>query len=109
MTQTLSVEEYAVAREAFMIHVRKVVPYALMVAVATGSYMITQVFGEIKEGGLSSFQIILTIKAFMASWLGVRGVNQKFFGINPWLFKNHLFPFVFVVIIILLSQFMYLN
>jgi len=108
MKENLTDEQYKIAREAIMIHVRKVVPYALMVAVATGAFMITQVFGEIKEDGLSSFQIMLSIKAFMASWLGIRGINQKFFGINPFVFKNHLFPFIFVVIIILLSQFMYL-
>ncbi|MEA2099655.1 MAG: hypothetical protein U9P72_05965 [Campylobacterota bacterium] len=108
MKQTLSEEEYKIAREAIMMHVRKLVPYALMVAVATGLYMITQVFGEIKEDGLSSFQIMLSIKAFMASWLGLRGVNQKFFSINPWVFKSHLFPFSFVVVIILLSQLMYI-
>jgi len=108
MKQSLSEEEHKVAREAIMKHVRKVVPYALMVAVATGLYMITQVFGKIGEDGLSSFQIMLSIKAFMASWLGLRGINQKFFGINPWVFKSHLFPFSFVVVIILLSQLMYI-
>jgi len=108
MKQSLSEEEHKVAREAIMKHVRKVVPYALMVAVGTGLFMITQVFGEIGEDGLSSFQIMLSIKAFMASWLGLRGINQKFFGINPWVFKSHLFPFSFVVVIILLSQLMYI-
>ena len=108
MQQTLSVEEHKIAREAIMMHVRKVVPYALMVAVASGLYMITQVFGEITEDGISSFQIILSVKAFLASWLGLRGINQKLFGINPWVFKSHLFPFSFVAVIILLSQLMYL-
>lgn len=91
-----------------MLHVRKVVPYALMVAVASGLYLISQIFGEIKESEMSYFQIMLSIKAFLASWLGLRGINQKLFKINPWVFKSHLFPFTFVVIIILLSQFMYL-
>lgn len=109
MKETLSEEESKIAREAIMIHVRKVVPYALMVAVATGLFMITQVFGKIGENGLSSFQIMLSIKAFMASWLGLRGINQKLFGINPLVFKSHLFPFSFVVVIILLSQLMYLD
>jgi len=108
MKQTLSDEEYTKAREAIMMHVRKVVPYALMVAVASGLYMITQIFGEITEDGMSSFQILLSIKAFFASWLGIRGINQKLFKINPWLFKSHIFPFSLVVIIILLSQFMYI-
>ena len=108
MNQTLNAEESAKAREAIMMHVRKVVPYALMVAVASGLYMITQVFGEIASDGMSQFQILLSIKAFFASWLGIRGINQKLFKINPWLFKSHFFPFSLVVIIILLSQFMYI-
>ncbi|RLA81756.1 MAG: hypothetical protein DRG78_08735 [Epsilonproteobacteria bacterium] len=108
MNQTLNAEESAKAREAIMMHVRKVVPYALMVAVASGLYMITQVFGEITSDGMSQFQILLSIKAFFASWLGIRGINQKLFKINPWLFKSHFFPFSLVVIIILLSQFMYI-
>ena len=108
MKQTLNEEEHKKAREAIMMHVRKVVPYALMVAVATGAFMFTQVFGEISDEGMSSFQIMLSIKAFFGLWLGFRGINQKLFGINPWVFKSHLFPFSLVVIIILLSQFMYL-
>ncbi len=108
MNQTLSPEEAVKAREAIMIHVRKVVPYSLFVAVGTGIYMFIQLFGEIGENGLSSFQIILSIKAFLGLWLGIRGFNQKIFGINPWLFKSHLFPFSLVLIIILLSQVMYL-
>ncbi|MBU1659213.1 hypothetical protein KKG72_09210 [bacterium] len=108
MKQTLNEEEQKKAREAIMMHVRKVVPYALMVAVASGLYLISQVFGEIQEDGMSSFQILLSIKAFLASWLGIRGVNQKLFGINPFVFKSHFFPFSLVVIIILLSQLMYL-
>ncbi len=108
MTQTLNEDEHKKAREAIMMHVRKVVPYALLVAVASGLYMITQIFGEIGEDGMSSFQIMLSIKAFLASWLGIRGFNQKFFGINPWVFTSHVFPFSLVIIIILLSQFMYI-
>ena len=108
MNQTLSPEEAVKAREAIMIHVRKVVPYSLFVAVGTGIYMFIQLFGEIGENGLSSFQIILSIKAFLGLWLGIRGFNQKIFGINPWMFKSHLFPFTLVLIIILLSQVMYL-
>jgi len=91
-----------------MIHVRKVVPYALMVAVASGLFMFFTIFGEISTDGLNSFQIILSAKAFFGSWLGIRGVNQKLFGINPWIFKSHLFPFALVVIVVLLSQLLYI-
>ena len=108
MKQTLNPDEAAKAREAIMIHVRKVVPNALLIAVATGIYMFTQVFGAIGPDGLSSFQIMLSIKAFFGLWLGIRGFNQKFFKINPWLFKSHLFPFILVIIIIALSQLMYI-
>ena len=108
MKESLSQEEHAKAREAIMVHVRKVVPYALMVAVASGLYMFSQVFGPIATEGMSSFQIMLSVKAFLGLWLGFRGINQKLFGINPWVFKSHLFPFYLLVIIILLSQMMYL-
>lgn len=108
MKQTLDSDESTKAREAIMMHVRKVVPNALLVAVVTGIYMFFEIFGEIAEDGMSSFQIMLSIKAFLGLWLGLRGFNQKFFKINPWLFKSHLFPFGLVVIIIALSQLMYL-
>jgi len=108
MTQTLDADEYKKAREAIMMHVRKVVPYALMVAVASGLFLISQIYGKIEDEGLSNFQILLSLKAFFGVWLGLRGVNQKLFGINPWVFTSHLFPFSIVIIIILLSQFMYL-
>ena len=108
MKETLNPDEAAKAREAIMMHVRKVVPNALLIAVATGIYMFTQVFGEIGPEGMSSFQIMLSIKAFFGLWLGIRGFNQKFFKINPWLFKSHLFPFILVIIIIALSQLMYI-
>ncbi len=107
MSQTLTTEETAKAREAIMMHVRKVVPWALLVAVASGIYLIGKVFGPISEDGLSSFQIILSIKAFFGLWLGIRGFNQKFFKINPFLFTSHLFPFLSVILIIFLSQIMY--
>jgi hypothetical protein len=109
MKQSLSEEEHKKAREAIMMHVRKVVPKALIVAVISGLYLFSQTFGEIGPQGLSSFQIILSIKAFLGLWLGFRGVNQVFFGIQPWVFKSHLFPFILVVIIIFLSQFMFLD
>jgi hypothetical protein len=108
MNQNLSEDEHKKAREAIMVHVRKVVPYSLMVAVASGLYLISQIFGKIEGGSLSHFQTLLAIKAFLGSWLGLRGINQKLFKINPWVFKSHFFPFSLVVIIILLSQFMYL-
>jgi len=108
MKLTLNDEQSKLAREAIMMHVRKVVPYALMVAVASGLFLFSQIFGEITSEGISFFQILLSIKAFFGLWLGFRGVNQKLFGIQPWVFKSHLFPFSLVVIIILLSQFMYL-
>ncbi len=108
MGQTLNSEEHAKAREAIMMHVRNVVPYALMVAVASGLYLFSQAFGKIENSSLSYFQTLLAIKAFLGLWLGLRGINQKLFKINPWVFKSHLFPFSLVVAIILLSQLMYL-
>ncbi|WP_373034719.1 hypothetical protein [Sulfurimonas sp.] len=108
MKQTLSADEHAKAREAIMMHVRKVVPKALIVAVVTGLYLFSQAFGEIAESGMTHFQILLSIKAFLGLWLGFRGINQVFFKIQPWVFKSHIFPFTLVIIIILLSQFMYL-
>jgi len=107
MSQTLNDDEYKKAREATMMHVRKVVPWALLTAVATGLYLISQVFGTIGENGLSHFQILLSLKAFLGIWLGVRGFNQKFFKINPFVFTSHALPFSFVVTIIFLSQFMW--
>jgi hypothetical protein len=107
MSQNLTQEESKKAKEAIMVHVRKVVPYALMVAVASGLYLISQVFGEVSEDGLSTFQIILSIKAFFGIWLGIRGINQKLFSINPLYFKSHKFPFIIVIIIIVLSQLMF--
>ncbi|WP_228200560.1 hypothetical protein [Arcobacter peruensis] len=108
MSQTLNEEENAKAREAFMMHVRKVVPWSLFVAVGTGIYLIIQVFGPISEDGLNSFQIMLSIKAFFGLWLGIRGFNQKFFKIQPFVFTSHVFPFLCVVLIIFISQVMYL-
>ena len=107
MGETLTPEEAKKAREAIMMHVRKVVPWALLVAVGTGIYMFIAVFGKIGPEGMSSFQILLSIKAFLGLWLGIRGFNQKVFKINPWLFKSHYFPFALVVVIIILSQIMW--
>lgn len=107
MKQTLSEEEHKKAREAIMMHVRKVVPNALLIAVGTGLYLISQIFGDISPSGLSNFQILLSIKAFFGLWLGIRGFNQKFFKINPWLFTSHKFPFTVVIIIVILAQYMW--
>ena len=100
-------DEYPKAREQFMKYVRKVVPKALVVAVITGMILFSYHFQEIPEDGLSNFQKVLLIKAFLGSWLGLRGVLQVFFGIQPLVFKSHLFPFILVVIIIFLSQLMF--
>lgn len=108
MSQTLGETDTKKAREAIMIHVRKVVPYSLFVIVGTGIYMFTQVFGPVVDNSLSTFQWLLLLKAFLGMWLGIRGFNQKVFKINPILFTSHLFPFSIVIIIVILSQFMYL-
>jgi hypothetical protein len=100
-------DEYPAAREQFMKYVRKVVPKALIVAVLSGSVLFYYNFGEISDDGLSNFQMVLLLKAFLGGWLGVRGVLQVFFGIQPLVFKSHIFPFALVVIIIFLSQFMF--
>ncbi|MGM0534345.1 MAG: hypothetical protein ACQERK_07630 [Campylobacterota bacterium] len=106
MKQTLDAHAAARAKEAIMIHVRKVVPYALMTAVISGLFLMYLHFGKI-QNGLSQYQILLSLKAFLGLWLGLRGVNQKFFGIQPLVFKSHLFPFVTVIVIVILSQVMY--
>ena len=103
----ISEEEHKKVREYFMQYVRKVVPKALITAVLSGIYLISVNFGAISEDGLSNFQIVLTMKAFLGSWLGLRGILQVFFGIQPLVFKSHIFPFILVVIIIFLSQLMF--
>ncbi len=100
-------DEYPKVREYFMKYVRLVVPKALIIAVASGIYLIFINFGSIDEGGLSNFQIVLSIKAFLGGWLGLRGVLQVFFKIQPLVFKSHLFPFILVITIIFLSQLMF--
>lgn len=107
MAQSLAPEEAQKAREAIMKHVRKVVPPALIVTVLTGIYLFTHVFGEIGPDGMTRFQILLSIKAFLGLWLGIRGFNQVYLKIDPFLFKSHRFPFVLVIIIIALSQLMH--
>jgi len=101
-------EEHKGIRESFMKYVRKVVPPSLIVAVLTGLYLISQVFGTIGESGLSSFQMMLSLKAFLGIWLGLRGFLQVYMGIQPLVFKSHVLPFTFVLTIIFLSQFMYI-
>ena len=107
MKKDIGDEEYSKVREYFMKYVRVVVPKALIVAVVTGIYLFSVNFGPIGEDGLSNFLILLGIKAFLGLWLGLRGVLQVFFGIQPLVFKSHLFPFTLVVIIIFLSQLMF--
>ena len=101
-------EEHAKIRESFMMYVRKVVPPSLIVAVLTGLYLITQVYGPIGEDGLTRFQMLLSLKAFLGIWLGLRGFLQVYMGIQPLVFKSHVLPFSFVITIIFLSQFMYI-
>ena len=101
-------EEHKTIRESFMKYVRKVVPPSLIVAVLTGLYLISQVYGSISPEGLSSFQMMLSLKAFLGIWLGLRGFLQVYMGIQPFVFKSHVLPFSFVITIIFLSQFMYL-
>ena len=103
----LTADEHTKIREYFMQYVRKVVPKSLILAVATGIYLIYVNFGVISEDGLTNFQIVLSIKAFLGLWLGLRGVLQVFFGIQPMVFKSHIFPFALVLIIIFLSQLMH--
>ena len=101
-------EEHKSIRESFMRYVRKVVPPSLIVAVLTGLYLISQVFGPISPEEMSRFQILLSLKAFLGIWLGLRGFLQVYMGIQPLVFKSHVLPFAFVVTIIFLSQFMYI-
>ena len=105
---TYNEEEHKEVRESFMKYVRKVVPPSLIVAVLTGLYLITQVYGPIGEEGLSRFQMLLSLKAFLGIWLGLRGGLQVYFGVQPFVFKSHVLPFAFVITIIFLSQFMYI-
>ena len=107
MKNDLSNEEHTIVREYFMKYVRVIVPKALIVAVASGVYLFFMNFGVISEDGLSNFQIVLGIKAFLGLWLGLRGVLQVFFKIQPLVFKSHILPFLFVIIIVALSQLMF--
>jgi hypothetical protein len=106
MPRSLDEEEHKKARESFMMFVRKVVPPSLIVAVLTGLYLISQVFGSIGEDGMTTYQMMLSLKAFLGIWLGLRGFLQVYLKIQPLVFKSHVLPFTFVVTIIFLSQFM---
>ena len=107
MKSDLGDKEYPVVREYFMKYVRKVVPKALVVAVISGIILFTYNFGAISDDGLTNFQMVLLLKAFFGLWLGVRGVLQVFFGIQPILFKSHKLPFILVIMMIILSQVMF--
>ena len=106
--KSYNTQEYKEIRESFMKYVRKIVPPSLLVAVFTGLYLITQVFGMVSDEGMSSFQVLLSLKAFLGIWLGVRGFLQVYMGIQPLVFKSHVLPFTFVLTILFLSQFMYI-
>ncbi len=106
--KSFDTEEHAKIRESFMKYVRKVVPPSLIIAVITGLYLISQVYGTIGADGLTQFQILLSLKAFLGIWLGIRGFLQVYLKIQPLVFKSHVLPFSFVITIIFLSQFMYI-
>ncbi|PLY08183.1 MAG: hypothetical protein C0625_02870 [Arcobacter sp.] len=106
MKKALSEEKYNEVRSYFALFTKALVPKALVVAVITGIYLFHVNFGSI-ENGFSNFQILLAIKAFLGLWLGLRGVLQVFFGIQPFVFKGHLLPFIFVIIIVFISQIMF--
>ena len=106
MQKTLSSEKYQEVRSYFAAFTRVLVPKALIVAVVSGLYLLHINFGSIGENGLTNFQILLGIKAFLGSWLGLRGILQVFFGIQPFVFKGHKLPFILVICIVALSQIM---
>jgi len=107
MQKTLSNEKYNEVRALFAHFTKAVVPKALVLAVISGLYLVHVNFGTISENGLSNFQIVLLIKMFLGLWLGLRGILQVFFGVEPFVFKGHLLPFVLTIIIIFLSQLMF--
>jgi hypothetical protein len=108
MQKHLTPEEYAKARGGIATYIRKIVPPALVIIMITGLYMISQVFGTIGEEGMTRYQMLLSLKAFLGIWLGLRGSLQVYAGIQPLVFKGHRLPFVFVLTIIFLSQFMHI-
>jgi len=107
MQKNLTQTKYNEVRSHFKHFTKVLVPKALILAVISGLYLLYVNFGSISPEGLSNFQILLALKAFLGLWLGIRGVLQVFFGIQPLLFKSHKMPFIFVIVIILLSQFMH--
>lgn len=107
MQKTLSKEKYEEVRSYFKGFTKVLVPKALIVAVITGLFLFHNTFGIVGENGFSNFQILLSIKAVLGIWLGLRGILQVFFGIQPFVFKSHRLPFLLVVCIVFLSQAMY--
>jgi len=108
MQKNLSEDKDKEVRGYFAKLTRAIVPKALVVAVVSGVYLFHISFGSIPEdNSFSSFQILLSIKAILGLWLGLRGVLQVFFGIQPFVFKGHRLPFILVIVIIFLSQIMY--
>ena len=107
--RTYGEEKYKEIRESFMKYVRKVVPPSLIVLVLTGGYMFPQVFGTVGEEGLTWFQKVMLLKAFLGLWLGLRGFLQVYFGIQPFVFKSHRLPLVLVVSILILTQIRYMT
>jgi hypothetical protein len=108
MKKTLSQKKYNEVRSYFSKFQKQIVPKALIIAVISGLYLIHIHFGSIHQTGLSNFQILLSIKALLGLWLGARGILQVFFGIQPFVFKSHTLPFLLVIIIITISQIMYI-
>jgi|TARA_R110002050_G_scaffold274803_2_gene419395 hypothetical protein len=107
MQKVLSKDKYDEVRGYFKGFTKTLVPKALVVAVISGIYLLYMNFGVIGESGLSNFQILLSIKSILGIWLGLRGVLQVFFGIQPFIFKGHTLPFILVITIVLLSQIMW--
>lgn len=107
MKKELGLKKYQAVRDTFMFHVRKIVPKSLIAIVLSGLYLLYQNFGVLGDNGLSNFQFLLLFKTFLGLWLGLRGILQVFFNIQPLVFKSHKFAFLLVIIIITLSQVMY--
>ncbi|RXK03611.1 hypothetical protein CRU97_12040 [Halarcobacter bivalviorum] len=108
MQKSLSEKKYKEVRSYFAKLTRAIVPKALVVAVISGIYLFHISFGNLPpDYNFSSFQILLSVKAILGLWLGLRGVLQVFFGIQPFVFKGHRLPFILVIMIIFLSQIMY--
>ena len=107
MQKVLSKDKYDEVRGYFKGFTKTLVPKALVVAVISGIYLLSMNFGVIGKSGLSNFQILLSIKSILGTWLGLRGIFQVFFGIQPFVFKGHTLPFILVITIVLLSQIMW--